>query len=321
MKKLSHYLKTFATLFLLFNIIGCQTNPKLSTEEFSDQQALENSSDEKQLINASTLDEAVTKAHQALQTGSPDLALIHYINAFSIEPTNTAVLKEMAILYKKLQNQKLVATCYRLILEQEPDNITIQQRYGLLLIEHKQLPEAQRSLNKVVAADTTNWESYNGLGVITDLQGKHKEAQEHFKKAISNHQQVNPKHAELLNNMGYSLYMDDQFDTAQDYYVRALKINPRFKKALYNYALIVARQKRYDEAVSTFSKVTSLPEANNNTGYIAMVNNDLERADYYFKQALKLSPRFYQRAHKNLVELDNRKIRASVNENFQVGKM
>ncbi len=227
----------------------------------------------------------------------------------------------MAVLYKKRQNHELVATCYRLILEQEPDNIAIQQRYGLLLIELKQFPEARLSLEKVVEADVRNWESYNGLGVIADLQNQHKNAQEYFKKAISFHHKLNPKHAELLNNIGYSFYMDNRFDVAQVYFIKALRINPKFKKALFNYALIVAREKRYDEAVSTFSKVTSLPEANNNTGYIAMVNNDLKKAEYYFKQALKLSPRFYQKAHKNLIELDNRKIRASTNENFQVGNM
>ena len=129
MKKLYFYLRTLVILFLLFSIIGCQTNPKLPAEELSDQQTLENSLDNEQLLKATTLDEAVTKAHKALQNGSTDLALIYYINAFSIEPTNTTVLKEMAVLYKKRQNHELVATCYRLILEQEPDNIAIQQRF------------------------------------------------------------------------------------------------------------------------------------------------------------------------------------------------
>ncbi|MEE9411427.1 MAG: hypothetical protein V3V22_00085, partial [Methylococcales bacterium] len=196
MKKPSFYLRRFVVLLLLFNIISCATNSKSPDDKLSDQQTLEKSSDKEQILTASTVEEAVTKARQALQNGSSDLALIYYINAFSMEPTNTAVLKEMAALYKKRREHDLVAACYRLIIEQEPNNIAIQQRYGLLLIELKQLPEARLSLEKVVEADARNWESYNGLGVIADLQNQHKNAQEYFKKAISFHHKLNPKHAE-----------------------------------------------------------------------------------------------------------------------------
>ncbi len=314
MKKSYFHHNILVIFFLFSNITGCQTNPKPFTEEFSNQQAIENSLDDKQLFKASTVDEAVIKAHQALQNGNQNLALIYYINAFTIDSTNIVVLKEMATLYQKLQKPDLVATCYRLILEQEPDDITTQKKYGLLLITQKNLNQAKQSLNKVIQIDIKSWQSYNGLGIISDIEGKHTQAQEYFRKAILHHPQTkSSKHAVLLNNMGYSLYRDNKPNAAKKYFMLALKVNPKFKKPLFNYALIIAREKNYSEAVSIFSKSISVSEANNNTGYIAMMNNDFDKAYYYFKQAIKLSPKFSQKAYDNLNELDNRRIWASTN--------
>ncbi len=304
-----HLKKPLVILMITFNMSGCMTNVSPSKDEFTEQQKSVDTIKNGELLKVTNVDDAVSKARNAWNSGKKDLALAYYITAFKIEPKNINVLKEMAVLYNKLGNQELETVCYRMILENDPEQLAVQERYGLILIEQKNLDEAQQALTKVAQADIKTWQSQNGLGIVHDMKGNHKQAQEHFKKAILYHPHVNhPRHALLLNNFGYSLYKDKQLDAAKYYFVKALKINPKFKKSIFNYALISAREKNYPEAVSTFSKAISASDANNNTGYIAMMNNDFEQADYYFNQAIKLSPRFSQKAFNNLRELDNRKI-------------
>lgn len=295
------------SLALLILLAGCQANQEHLTLDEAGKELQTMLEKDKQL-EASTVEEALKKARIAWLGGKIDLAQALYIKAYNLDPANTRVLEEMAKIYRQLNKTDLAEVCYRLILQQQPKNLAILESYALLLMQRKKFPQAEQALQQVIVADKKSWKAYNGLGIIADMQGLHPKAQAFFAQARA----IQPNHPEILNNIGYSLYMDDQLTDAQNYFLQALKIDPGFKKALYNYALIEARKKNYPEALAVFTKVVSLPEANNNTGYAAMMNGDLAEADYYLNQALKLSPRFYSKAHENLNELDTRKIKASI---------
>ena len=113
-----------------------------------------------------------------------------------------------------------------------------------------------------------------------------------------------PDSPELLNNIGFALYSANRLDEAGSYYNKALSINPGYKKAIYNYALLQARLRKYEQAYLIFCKVSAPAEANNNTGYIAMMNGDYAEASHYLQEAIESSPQFYKKANDNLQRLE-----------------
>jgi tetratricopeptide (TPR) repeat protein len=250
-------------------------------------------------VSVSSVDDAVFKAEKAAQSGKMELAQLYYIKAYDLEPTNVGVLQKMADLYTDLRKYDLAEVSLKLILQQQPGDLKAIEQYGLLLIKQKKYPEAEKHLIQVIAKQQS-WSAYNGLGIIATLQGDHLKAENHFKKADS----ISPNSPELLNNIGFALYSADKLTEAAPYYLKALQINPGFKKAIYNYALLQARLSNYEEAHSAFVKVSSPAEASNNTGYIAMMNGDYSEANNYLQEAINVSPKFYKKASDNLKRLE-----------------
>jgi tetratricopeptide (TPR) repeat protein len=205
----------------------------------------------------------------------------------------------MAELYIELKKYDLAEVSLKLILKQQPDDAKTREQYGLLLIKLRNYPEAEKNLAWIVAKQQS-WRAYNGLGIIANLQGDHLKAESFFRKA----DRILPNSPELLNNIGFTLYSAGKLDEAAPYYIKALQINSSFKKAIYNYALLQARLSNYEQAYIAFTKVSSAAEANNNIGYVAMMNGDYAEANNYLQEAVKSSPRFYKKANDNLIRLE-----------------
>ncbi|MDO9269475.1 MAG: tetratricopeptide repeat protein [Methylobacter sp.] len=250
-------------------------------------------------LDVNSVEDAVLKAEKAARNGNMDLAQLYYIKAYDLEPNNVRVLQKMADLYTELKKYDLAEVTLNLILQQQPGDLKVTEQYGLLLIKLKKYPDAEKHLGQVVAKQQS-WPAYNGLGIIANLQGDYLKAESFFKKADA----ISPNSPELLNNIGFALYSADKLVEAASYYVKALQINPGFKKAIYNYALLQARLSHYEQAHIAFAKVSSAAEANNNTGYIAMMNGDYSEANNYLQEAINVSPRFYKKANDNLKRLE-----------------
>jgi Tfp pilus assembly protein PilF len=250
-------------------------------------------------LNVTSVEDASLKAEKAVQSGKIDLAQLYLIKAYELEPNNIQVLGRMADLYIEIKKYELAELSFKLILKQQPDDLKIVEQYGLLLIKLKNYPEAEENLSQVVARQQS-WRAYNGLGIIANLQGDPLKAERFFKNADT----LLPNSPELLNNIGFALYSANKLDEAIPYYVKAMQIKPDFKKAIYNYGLLKARLSEYDEAYSAFAKVSSPAEANNNIGYIAMMNGDYAEANNYLREAIKSSPQFYKKANDNLMRLN-----------------
>lgn len=250
-------------------------------------------------LEVNSVDDAMFKAEKAAQGGKMDLAQLYYIKAYDLEPTNVRVLQKMAELYTGLRKYDLAEVSLKLILQQQPGDLKTTEQYGLLLIKLNKYPEAEEHLGRVVATQQS-WPAYNGLGIIANIQGNYLKAESLFKKADA----ISPNSPELLNNIGFALYSADKLAEAAPYYTKALQINPGFKKAIYNYALLQARLSNYEQAHIAFGKVSSPAEASNNTGYIAMMNGDYSEANNYLQEAINISPQFYKKATDNLKRLE-----------------
>ncbi|MGI9319060.1 MAG: tetratricopeptide repeat protein, partial [bacterium] len=111
---------------------------------------------------------------------------------------------------------------------------------------------------------------------------------------------VNPRSAMILTNLGYSYYLSGQYVPARREFQKATMAQPGYVPAISNLGLLYARQGEYDKAIQRFKTVMETHQAYNDVGYIAFGNGDLEQAADMLAEAIRLSPKYYEVAQKNL---------------------
>lgn len=293
--------KKIALLCMLFLLAACNSPKKMPWAKkagaLAEYTAQEDSPPEKEVLAIESVDDARFKARQAIAENEIDTAQAYYVKAYGMEPENIELLQEMAQLYKMTHKDDLAELCYQLILKQDPNHYQAIRQYGLLLIRLNQYQAAEDKLLQALATTKgqKDWNIFNGLGLIEDLQGQHNQAIAYFLLAL----EISPKQIDVLNNMAYSLYRVEQYDEALRYYKQALAIEPKNSKVLFNYGLLKARTQHYTSAVTIFSRIMSPAKANNDVGYIAMKNGDLDHAAHYLHKARELSASFYKKAYDN----------------------
>lgn len=122
------------------------------------------------------------------------------------------------------------------------------------------LDMARASYLEVLAESPNHAEAHHRLGVIADMSHDPKSADEHYAKAYS----ANPRDADLLSDMGYSLYLRGRLDAAEARLKEALERNPYHRSALTNLGLVYGKQGKYDAALAMFRQSGTESEAQQN---------------------------------------------------------
>jgi len=135
-----------------------------------------------------------------------------------------------------------------------------------------------------------------GVGVLRDVAGDHDVAQILFGKVLT----ISPRSVKGLINMGYSHYMDGEYDEAVRLTTNALNLEPNNEKAQNNLALIYLAKGDVQKSVNTFMRHMDAPEALNNVGYFLILQGKPEEAIPYLQQAIDKKASYYELANKNL---------------------
>lgn len=188
------------------------------------------------------------------------------------------------------------------VLQQSPDLAIALEGRGYALLGLNRLRMAEQALGKAVNLNPARWRSWSGLGVIADLHGDSKKAQAFYEKALL----VLPGQPQLLNNRAFSLMLMRNYGQAEVLLKKALEQDVDDVRIRNNLAWCLAWQRRYNEALKILVPPLSPAQARNNVGYIAMQQGDLSTATAMFREAMKLSPVFYERAANNLEEAQRR---------------
>lgn len=171
-----------------------------------------------------------------------------------------------------------------------------QEGRGLALLNLGRLEAAGEQLAAVMASSRQRWRSLNGLGLVLDMQGQSVAAQQHYREAAA----LQPGHPLILNNMGYSRMMAQDYAAAEALFREGLRAAPDGAYLQSNLVLAIAWQGEYGRALVEAMRRQPREEALNNIGYIALLKKDYRAAISYFEQALEASPRWYPRAASNL---------------------
>ena len=255
-------------------------------------------------------EEAIARGDSALKDGDQDLALYMYVRAYDMQKDNVYALMQIGATHEARDSSPMAARAYASVLKVEPTHALAAQALGLIYLQAKRHDEARALLEQAVETDASLWRSHNGLGIIADLDGDYQKAEAAYDAAL----QANPDDARLLNNRGYSLYLQGKYTEAERDFRAAAEQG--LEKAWLNLGLVLARQKHYADAVQLMRRAVDAEIAYNDVGYIAMRQGDYAVAERYFEKAIRVSPRYFEEARRNLDKVQEHLLADKQQSNF-----
>jgi len=163
------------------------------------------------------------------------------------------------------------------------------QLMGLLSLQAKQYDAAIEWVGRANRADPTT-PYLASLGAALEQQGLLKEALKAFNEAT----QITPDDAELWTKLASVLVLSRRLDQAIWTYEHALKLDPRYWYAAYNYAVLLLDVGRFEEAVVKFDLCDELQPNHaatlNKRGEALYNLNRFEQALSDSRQARALDP-------------------------------
>lgn len=260
--------------------------------------------------------ERVEHAHKGdaeYQVGNYEVALYEYVRALILDPKDADLYYKVGVLQAAKGNLQLADAALRRATELKPDFVAALDQYGQLNLRLRRYDAAAKLFQQAIEHDRAHvikseggsgdgvdanspFHAYSGMGVIEDMRGRFDAAQQYYVIA----QRIRPNSPELINNMGYSLYLNGQIATAEGLFRQAMQLDPTFTKAWYNLALVYVRKGQHQEAIALLTeKSGDAASANNTVGYLSMLEGKREQAERLFTQAIELSPSYFELAYQN----------------------
>lgn len=175
-----------------------------------------------------------------------------------------------------------------------------RQGLGIAMMLTGTPDRAAEHLQVAVEADPSLWRSWNALGSYYDTKEDWAAATEAYDLALAER----PNDPMILNNRGFSYFMQGRLDESIADIERALHLDPELTPAQYNLRLAHAWSGRYVRALAGATD-EELPRVLNNIGYVAMLRGDYENAEAYLLRAMEVDPTFNETAWQNLARLRN----------------
>ena len=290
-----------------------------------------------------------------------------------LNPKDVTILLKLAQIWNALKNEDKEVETYKKLLVQDPQNLEANRRVGALLMKNKQYSKAIENLEILQIANPQDAEIMlmlsegylktgrkdKGVELLAKAQalkkdnpelmaqlysvykelGKNKDAENVIKKLIS-----------LKKDNTYRImYADDlvdqnRYNDAKEIADDIVKNDPMNLDGLMLSGKILKLQNKLDDALETFKMVSYIKEdyapANCERGDIYRRQSQLDRAESFYKKALKSDPKFalaelglarvYKAQNKNSAYLnhlnkakeldpDNKEILAELKEREQLG--
>jgi Flp pilus assembly protein TadD len=244
--------------------------------------------------------EAILRGDTALNKGNLDRALFEYIRALEKEGSDGETLYKIGRVHLARKDPERARLALLLCLKALPDHVGALVEMGKLEMHRRNYESAKTLLLHALEINPNSSQVFNVLGVIADMQKDHQQAQKNYIQALY----LGGNKSIYMNNLGYSYYLMGLLDRAEQMFVDTLKNDPNYKLAWRNLGLVYAKSARYKLALEAFGKTEKEHEAYNDVGYIAMLTGRYDKAQYYFNEAVRLSPAYYDLAVRNGKRLD-----------------
>jgi len=120
-----------------------------------------------------------------------------------------------------------------------------------------QYDQAKASYRRVLKKQPNHPVAHHRLAVIADRQKDYASALHHYGAALK----VKPNDADLLNDVGYSYYLQHRYQESEKFLQKAVRFHPSHSRAWSNLGLLYGTQGNYDRALAMFRRSGSEADA------------------------------------------------------------
>jgi Flp pilus assembly protein TadD len=168
---------------------------------------------------------------------------------------------------------------------------------GLAALQLGMAAEAERRLLQSIEGRQVGWKTWNRLGVAYDKQKKWAQSEAAYRKSLIE----NPKIPEVLNNLGYSLILQNRAVEAVEVLKEAAILQGKTQAiTLINLDIASAMAGSFDDTKREGETDEEFAERLNNAGYGALLVSSKNAAVSYLSRALEMRPVFFSIAAENL---------------------
>ncbi|NND99962.1 MAG: tetratricopeptide repeat protein [Pirellulaceae bacterium] len=162
-----------------------------------------------------------------------------------------------------------------------PSQIKLKSAVAEAAYNRGDVDQAIETYNEILRAHDDLIDVRHQVALIHDKRGDFAKAQVQY-QAILERQ---PNDAKVLSDFGYSLYLQESFDAAEQQLNAAVQADPRYLRARLNLGLLLARTGRIDDALSQF-ELSGLNEsqAHCNIAMVAAQQGDAQTASTAIKR-------------------------------------
>ncbi|MCH7987917.1 MAG: tetratricopeptide repeat protein [Planctomycetes bacterium] len=154
------------------------------------------------------------------------------------------------------------------------------------LHEHqKKFIQARKMYLSILDDDPRNANAYHRLGVVLTRMGKQDEAIPYYQRAV----ELNPMSSEILSDFGYALFLNDDFEIAEEALQQALAIDPTHKRSIGNLAMVRGHQGYFKDCLSLFREIVPEAEAYANLAFIHVQRGEGRLAIQRYGEALSIN--------------------------------
>jgi len=197
----------------------------------------------------------------------------------------------LARLYSRHGLPDLALEHYRLAAALFPDSIMVTIELAKALRDIGEIAEAlQVAESGITRHRGGNWEAFSLKGILEDDQGRFAQAEVDHRAALA----LSPARSALLNNLGYNLLLQEQFEAAAAEFRQALAADPGSGIARNNLGVALASESHpaSGEALAEWQKSAGQAVAHNNFAAVLMEQGRYAEARSELRTALELRRNF-----------------------------
>jgi protein O-GlcNAc transferase len=234
--------------------------------------------------------ETLISAQEHHAAGRLAMAEPLYREILGDDPGNVEVLTRLGLLYLQQRRFDQAIACFERGLGKRPDSPALWSHLGIALQENGRSKESIESFRKASALRPNSAELLSNLGGALWKASHWKEAEAVCRRAI----EIKPELPDGYANLGNTLMEQDRIDEALAAFEKAVQLRPEFAGGYYNLGHALGRARRPKEAAAAFARAVELAPDDfnfrNNLGCAYLAAADAETAAAVFENALKLRP-------------------------------
>ncbi len=189
---------------------------------------------------------------------------------------------------------------YSRALRMEPERLSVSYKMGRLFLLKGMTNEARGEFEKIIKKDPKNALAHEGMGRAYLLDNKNERAVECLARA-ARVQDTNDRRWEVHDLMGIAYDRQKKYSFAiEEAFTTAIEKGEDGSRVYNNLAVTLTKLGDHRMARAAFNRAGSEATAQNNIGYLYLLDGKNKEAATAFEKAIELEPAFYGKAHDNL---------------------